>query len=90
MVIQKANCQSGSNTLLLRKAMAFGTMTGLHTLQSDDLWAFWGGKKVTFQWVRENTGSGIWGPNSSWLRRCRRDNATIRQLGVQDLTTTLI
>ena len=65
MLVQKSNCHAGADTLLLRKAMTFDIMTPLYTLQSNNLWAFWGGKRVTFRWAVDDAGSGLWGPNTS-------------------------
>jgi hypothetical protein len=61
MLIQKAQCFSGANTLLLRKAKFLGIMTGMYTFQSTDLWNFWGGMKVTLDWQFDDQGSGVWG-----------------------------
>jgi hypothetical protein len=63
MLIQKGNCLTGAHTLLLRKLMNT-QMTGLYTLQSADLWTFWGGKKVTLTWVKDDGGSGVWEPDT--------------------------
>jgi hypothetical protein len=64
MIVERGNCHAGAHTLLLRKAMAFSVMTGLYTLASGDLWTYWGGKKVTFAWMGEDGGSGVWGADT--------------------------
>jgi hypothetical protein len=61
MIVDRGSCFGAVDTLLLIKPMAFNVMTGMYTLKSDDLWAYWGGKKVTFTWREDSFGSGIWG-----------------------------
>src|SRR5439155_2956814 len=43
-LMNKGCCREGVQTVLLKKAMALGVMTGLYTLNSQDLFTFWGGK----------------------------------------------
>ena len=64
MILDRGLCSAGAHTLLLQKPMAFNVMTGLYTLNSDDLWTYWGGKKVTFTWRVDSFGSGIWGADT--------------------------
>jgi hypothetical protein len=67
MIVSHGRCSAGAHTLLLRKSRTiFNVMTGLYTLYSDDLWTYWGGKKVTFTWLADDdrSGSGKWGADT--------------------------
>jgi hypothetical protein len=64
MLLQRGSCGSGADTLLFSKAMTFGALTGLYTLSSNELWTFWGGKSVRFDWVGDGGGSNVWGPDT--------------------------
>lgn len=94
MLVRKADCYSGANTLLLRKLMSWNQMTGLYTLNSREMWDFWGGMKVTFRWVGDQSGSGVWGsataaphypgvrfPDGTLIRGRRRPGATFLVVG---------
>jgi hypothetical protein len=59
MLIEKGDCSSGTDTLLLRKMMAFRQMTGLYVFRHEDFWVYWGGKKVTVTWDRDDVGTGV-------------------------------
>ena len=40
-------------TIVFRKAKAFGVLNTVYSLDISNLWALWGGKRVTFTWVRD-------------------------------------
>ncbi|OAF05131.1 hypothetical protein AYJ54_22015 [Bradyrhizobium centrolobii] len=56
-----AGCFTGTDTIILCKAMGAGFMTGLYCFDPIEFWDFWGGYDVTFNWFSDNLGSGVWG-----------------------------
>jgi hypothetical protein len=67
MDIQRAwgpgmSCYGGTNTLVLCRYFAWPRgRTALYCFPSQDLWDFWGGCTVTFEWITDTWGSGLWG-----------------------------
>ncbi len=55
MLVRRGQCSSGTHTVVLIKGDAFNTM---YKFRSDQLWAFWGGKRVTIDWHTDSRGSG--------------------------------
>jgi hypothetical protein len=65
MVITIGKCHSGTDTILFKKIAWNRIMYSMYTLNSYELWTYWGGKKVTFDWEIDNRGSGIWGEQTT-------------------------
>jgi hypothetical protein len=67
MVIRRAwgpgrPCGGGTDTLVLCRYFAWPRgRTALYCFPPKDLWDFWGGCTVTFSWVNDTVGSGLWG-----------------------------
>jgi hypothetical protein len=70
MTIRKAGatgqaCGTGGDTLVLCRHFAWPRgRTALYCFPAEDLWDFWGGCRVTFDWRSDTVGSGIWGSNT--------------------------
>ena len=52
MLITKGTC--GTDTIVLRKAKAWGWMTDMYNLDLTNFWRLWAGKIVTITWVSDN------------------------------------
>jgi hypothetical protein len=65
MTITKAqgppSCITGTDTVVLCKRLMWNAMTEVYSFYSWDFWDFWGGCDVTFNWMLDNAGSGLWG-----------------------------
>jgi hypothetical protein len=67
MTIQKGgapglSCGTGADTVVLCRYFAWPRgRTALYSFAPQDFWDFWGGCKVTFRWVSDTEGSGLWG-----------------------------
>jgi hypothetical protein len=57
MLLDKAVCDVGAATIILRKAKFLGFMTSMYLLDLKTIWPYFGGKKVTFTWAQD-TGVG--------------------------------
>ena len=55
-------CGAGADTVILCRYFAWPRgRTALYTFQPQDFWDLWGGCTVTFNWLRDDAGSGLWG-----------------------------
>jgi hypothetical protein len=62
MIISRGGCNSGVDTIVFKKADWGGNIThGMYSLDPSQMWPYLGGKKVTFNWVEDDFGSGRWG-----------------------------
>jgi hypothetical protein len=80
MLLQKAQCQSGTHTIVLRKAKTFGSMWDMYTFDIDTFWAYWGGKRLTFTWFSDTQGSGKWGHQTT-LSLSGGDGSLVKESG---------
>lgn len=59
-------CGVGADTVILCRYYAWPRgRTALYTFPPDDFWDFWGGCLVTFNWISDTQGSGLWGNQTS-------------------------
>lgn len=55
-------CGVGTDTVVLCRHFAWPRgRTALYFFPPQDFWDFWGGCTVTFDWVTDTSGSGVWG-----------------------------
>jgi hypothetical protein len=56
------SCLTGTDTVILCRYYAWPRgRTALYTFPPQDFWDFWGGCTVTFKWLLDTRGSGLWG-----------------------------
>ena len=70
MVVRKAGspgqaCGTGADTVVLGSwDLGLVGWQAHYYFPPQDFWDFWGGCKVTFTWITDQAGSGVWGPQT--------------------------
>jgi hypothetical protein len=77
MLLDKAHCNFGTHTIVLRKAKLFWVITPMYCFDLDTFWPFLGGKKVTFTWLSDTYGSGKHGHEST-VRKSTGDGTLLK------------
>jgi hypothetical protein len=55
-------CGAGTDTVVLCRHFAWPRgRTALYTFDPQDFWDFWGGRRVTFEWISDTIPQGNWG-----------------------------